>query len=259
MTRPSDRSTRPWTVELYRHAARAVAAVGLAFGLTLPATAWDVITSSAAGNKTVTVWSFTSDIPLGDVLGLSARLRNVGDAATLLGPYDGAVASLLDGEVRANLMLNLGDFLPLGKLQPVLMPYVGFRALALPEGPLLPTPNLTGINHLLGISYGGQLQLQLPLQLRLGLFVGGTSFLSGGWATQSNGTWSSGSIDTAGATVPTYGFTLGWGLTDWLSLYAGYEWTQLPTALRGQPNALGSARTQLGTLKAGLTFPFLSL
>jgi hypothetical protein len=241
---------------VYRHA---LAAVGLVLGLALPASAWDVITSSAAGNQTVTVWSLNSELPLSDFLGVGARFRSVGDAASLLGPYSGPSASLLDAELRAMAYINLGDLLPLGKLQPTLSPYVGFRALGLPEGPLLPTPNLTGINHLLGISYGGQLQLQLPLQLKLGLHVGATSFLSGGWAKQDGGNWTTGSMDVAGATVPVYGFTLGWGLTDWLSLYAGYEWTQLPTGLRGQPDKVGPDRTQLGTLRAGLTFPFISL
>jgi hypothetical protein len=221
--------------------------------------AWDVISSSAAGNASTTVWSINTDLPLSDFLGVGARFRAVGDAASLLGTYSGPVAGLIDGEVRAHTYLDLSELLPLGKLQPVLIPYVGFRALALPEGPLLPMPNLTGINHLLGITYGGQLQLQLPMQLRASLHVGATSFLSGGWAANEAGTWTNGSIDVAEAKLlPVYGFTLSWELADWLSLYAGYEWTQLPTNLRGRPTALGSERTQLGTLKAGLTLPFVS-
>jgi hypothetical protein len=236
-----------------------LAAGAVALGVTQPAHAWDVITSSAAGTQTVTVWSLNSEIPLSDFLGFGARFRAVGDAVSLLGPFTGPPAGLIDGELRAQTYLNLGELLPLGKLQPVLVPYVGFRALALPEGPLLPTPNLTGINHLLGISYGGQIQLQLPLQLALAVHVGATSFLSGGWARNDSGTWTNGGIDTAGATIPVYGFNLSWGLADWLSLYAGYEWTQLPTNLRGLPTTIGTERTQLGTLKAGLTFPFVSL
>jgi hypothetical protein len=230
----------------------------LILGASLPAAAWDVITSSAAGNQTHTVWSINTELPLSDFLGVGARFRAVGDAASLLGPYSGPAAGLIDGELRAKTYLNIGEFLSLGNLQPMLVPYVGFRALALPEGPLLPTPNLTGINHLLGISYGGELQLQLPLQLRLGLHVGATSFLSGGWATNDGGTWTNGTIDASGTTIPVYGFTLSWGLAEWLSIYTGYEWTQLPTNLRGQPTAVGPNRTQLGTLKAGLTLPFIS-
>ncbi|MBC7545680.1 MAG: hypothetical protein H7338_23365 [Candidatus Sericytochromatia bacterium] len=241
---------RPWLVA-------ALASVGIL--LAPSAHAWDVVTSSANGNAPATLWTFGTTFGLGDIFGINAKVRLAPDATPLIGPWAGPVTGFVDGELRAQATLDLSAFLPLGNLHPVLRPYAGLRGIALPESA---APNFTGFNHLFGLTYGGELMVDLPLQLRLSGYAGGCSFVGGGWSkagATKDAPWTSGSIDAGGATVPVFGFNLTWALLEWMSLYAGYEWTALPTGIRGQVDKLSEDRAQIGTLRAGITFPFLTL
>lgn len=245
-------------------------ALAATLGLVAPAEALQFSTSSTTGKGgTMIPLRFESPSigPIGAELGVRIvpGLVDFLGATTLTPGYNTLSSMLFDSELNLAYRWQLADVNFLGRFNPTIAPYLGYRYLGAPTSEGALNFNTQGAaftyNQYGGINYGVRAYTELPLGFAAHAKAGLTTLTTGGWDTRVNSTsvTRAGKINVNGTTLPTFGIGASWNLLNALEIYAGYDMMTLPTGLRTQGASLGSAQTTVNSLNVGLRFLFFSI
>lgn len=245
--------------------ALSMALVGLA---SLPAHALQFTRSDVTGQgglvfnvnlNSPEVFGFNADLKARLAPGLNDLIGGTAFQASFLG--DGALNL---GYNWALLDLELGL---LGKVRPVLRPFVGYRYLgalsAAGSASFTAGPSSTiQYNNFHGPNYGLELKAELPLGFSAYAMGGATTLIGGGYDVRQNrlDITGRGDVSPGGTTLPVLGVGARWSLMELITLYAGWEYFQLPTDMRTQAAIMdGSKRANIQSLSVGATFLFFGI
>ncbi|MEB3198454.1 MAG: hypothetical protein VKP62_14740 [Candidatus Sericytochromatia bacterium] len=206
--------------------------------------------------------------PLGYTYGLRFG-QNVTDMLGAAPPISGlteAGSALLDADLGLAYRFTLADINFLGKFNPSVGPFLGYRWLGTLSGHSnLPTSvgqflqnngQLTTVASLAqfhGLHYGVGFDSELPLGFRAFANAALTTLLAGNWDQRRNGltVTQQGRIDPRLTTLPSLGAGLVWQPLPMLAISAGYDILALPTAMRSQDASLAPGLTTLRNWSVG--------
>ncbi|MEB3329199.1 MAG: hypothetical protein VKQ33_08220 [Candidatus Sericytochromatia bacterium] len=257
-----------------RQAARLTGLTALLVGaIAAPASAIQLGTSSTTGQSVVLLPVRSSGAlvgPLGYTYGLRLG-QHVGD---MVGPTPAnaglrEVGSLLaDVDLALSYRWTLMDVAFLGRFNPTVAPFVGYRWLgaltAQATGPAGLVQVLTGqggsvdavasLAQLHGPTLGVGADTELPLGLNAFANAGLTVLTGGGWDNRRNGltVTSAGQLATGHMVLPGLGAGASWSPLPGVTFSAGYDLLALPTALRSQAAALAPGLTWLRSWSVGV-------
>jgi hypothetical protein len=247
-----------------------LAALCAVFSLAAPAEALQFSSSSTTGTGGVIV-PFRIATPNIGPIGAELGIRFIPGLSSFLGPavlhpgYKEISSSLIDAEANLSYNWQLADINFLGRFNPTISPYLGYRYLGSPttEGALSLEAQGLAVNYsqLGGINYGVKATTELPLGFALHAKGGLTTLISGGWDSRVNSTsvTSANKMAVNGTTLPTFGVGASWGLLNVVNVYVGYDLSTLPTGLRGQGMSLSGGQSTISSLNVGLQFLFFSI
>lgn len=251
-----------------------------------PAWAIDFGSSSTTG-KGVTSFPLRFASPDSLPVGVELGLRVLPGLSDALGPaginptWLEAQSSLLDADIDVDGHFPLVELSagPLGRIRPVLSPFLGYRYMgalttegqdprtAATAGNLAGALNPTGAvsySQFGGINYGVKAGVDLPLGFEAHTGLGLTTLISGGWDTRQTSAsqvlsgglpvgpvTSAGKVSVGGATLPSFTIGASWNAWNMLELYVGYDVFQLPTGMRSEAGSLSGARSTLNNFSIG--------
>lgn len=253
--------------------ARLLAAALIVMALPEAASAIDFGTSSTTGKNTVLLPVRSSGSlvgPLGYTYGLRFG-QNVADmlGATPANPGLTEVGSALaDVDLALSYRWTLVDVQFLGRFNPTVAPYAGYRWLgaltAQATGPSGLVQVITGqggglnavasLAQLHGPVIGVGADTELPLGIRAYANSGLTALTGGGWDNRRNGVQvtSAGRLATGNMLLPSLGAGASWSPLPGVTFSAGYDLLGLPTDMRGQDATLAPGLTWLRSWSLGV-------
>jgi hypothetical protein len=259
---PSPRLARP--------ALALAGALAFAAAFAAPAQAIEFSSSSTTGKGGLII-PFRLETPKIGPISAEVGLRFVPTLSNFLGPagltknFAEVTSSLFDVNGRVYYHQPLADVEFLGRINPVIAPYLGARYLAVPttEGSASFASGLGGalsVSQFTGLDYGVRAYSELPLGFSAQAHLGLTTLVSGAWDTRQNSTevTASGKVAAGGTTLPAFGIGAGWSLFNVLSLSVGYDVFALPTQLRSQSGSLSGGQTFINSLSLGVRLLALS-
>jgi hypothetical protein len=258
---------------VFRQLRRAACLATLLLVAAPPAHAIQLGTSSTTG-KSVLLLPVRSSGELAGPLGYTYGLRFGQNVADMLGPSPANAGLLEVGSVLADVDLALSyrwtllDVEFLGRLNPTLAPYVGYRWLgaltAQATGPSGLVQVLTGqggglaavasLTQLHGPTIGVGADTELPLGLKAFANAGMTALTGGGWDNRRNGlnVTSAGRLATGNMLLPNLGAGASWSPLPGVTFSAGYDLLALPTDMRSQQATLAPGLTWLRNWSVGV-------
>lgn len=238
-----------------------------------PAAAIQFGESSTTGQSTVLFPVRSSGTVLGP-LGFTYGLRFGNDVTRMLGVgrapagLNEAGSVLLDADLAFAYRYELADVKFLGRFNPTVGPFLGYRWLGTASGySNVPTSlgqflsqgaNITtslNVDQLHGLHYGLLLDSEFPLGFKGFVSAALTSLMGGGWDRRRNGleVTESGLIDPQFTTLPSFGTGISWTPLPFITLSAGFDILTLPTGMRGQTATLTPGITTLTNWSVGAT------
>lgn len=247
---------------------RLALSLALVGAVSLPAHALQFTKSDVTGQGSVI---FNVNLSTPEILGFNADLK----ARLAPGLNDLIAGTQFQAGFLGDGALNLGynwalldlELGLLGKVRPVIRPFVGYRYLgalsAAGSASFTAGPSSTiQFNNFHGPNYGLEFKAELPLGFSAYMMGGGTTLTGGGYDVRQNSLdiTGRGSINPGATTLPVFGLGARWSLMELLTLYAGWEYFQLPTDMRTQAATLdGSKRANIQSLNVGATFLFFGI
>lgn len=247
-----------------------LAALSAVLCLAAPAEAVQFSSSSTTGQGGVIV-PFRLATPNIGPIGAELGVRFAPGLSSFLGPsnlhagYKELSSMLIDAEANLSYNWQIADINFLGRFNPTISPYLGYRYLGSPttEGALSLATQGLAVNYsqLGGINYGVKAHTELPLGFALHAKGGLTTLMSGGWDSRVNSTsvTSAGKMNVNGTTLPSFGVGASWGVLNVFEIYAGYDLMALPTGMRNQGPMLTGGQTTINSINVGLKFLFFSI
>lgn len=245
----------------------AAAVVGLSAA---PAEAIQFSTSSTTG-KGGTIIPLRFETPRIGPIGAELGVKFIPGLSNFLGPaglnagYNELSSMGLDSELNLAYHWQLADINFLGRFNPVIAPYAGYRYLGAFTSEGVANLSNQGLANSYsqygGLNYGLRAYTELPLGFAAHARAGLTTLTTGGWDTRKNGldVTAAGKTTVGGTTLPSFGIGASWNLLNALEVYVGYDMMSLPTGLRTQGPFLPGSTTTINSLNVGLRFLFFSI
>lgn len=255
---------------LKRLSAPLVALAAVFAGSALPAEAIQFSQSSTTG-KGGTILPLRFETPRIGPVGAELGVKVIPGLSSFLGPaglnagYNELSSMGVDSELNLAYHWQLADVNFLGRFNPTLAPYVGYRYLGAFTSEGVANLSAQGIANSYsqygGFNYGLRAYTELPLGFAAHAKAGLTTLTTGGWDTRQNGlaVTGAGKTNVGGTTLPVFGVGASWNLLNALEIYVGYDMMTLPTGMRTQAASLPGAQSTINSLNVGLRFLFFSI